>query len=222
VYLDIDTLQGGMTMSKDNTDSLIKSAQQGDKNALDKLIIKYDDVIARYAFSFARNYDIADEVAQISRLKIMRSIDSFNGKAYFTTWAYVIVKHAYLDYIKDLKSRKELYISEIMEFYNCFDEDAIETPISEAAMIVDEPIINQIIEKEEQDTIAKHVNSALDTIPKNFRIPIELQFKEDMKYEEMAEITKVPMGTVKSRIHKGKSLIKERLINYGYDSPKQT
>lgn len=202
-----------------DSNSLLKSAQNGDREALNKLIAKYDDVIISCAFKFAQNYDIADDVAQISRLKITRSINSFNNdKANIKTWIYAIVRNTCFDYIRDLKCKKELYISDIIGFHDCLDEDAIESPYTEAALIIDEPIIDQIIDKENSDATSKCVNNILKIIPDKLRIPTELQYKECKEYAEIAQMIGIPEGTVKSRIHKCKILMKEHLINYGYNS----
>jgi len=155
---------------------------------------KYNRKIYNYIVRMVRNEEVAIELTQDFFIKIYKVIPKYNFEYKFSTWAYRICYNMVIDYVRknqaqidsldnDMISQKQLMLSENYESNDGYSNLAKEE-------------MNQYIWK------------VVNGIPGKYRELILLRYVQGMKYDDIAEITQLPVGTVKNRIFKAKELLK--------------
>lgn len=174
---------------------LVEQVLMGNKNAYKLLVIRYQRPLFSFFKKFGFPVQKTEELAQDVFLKSYQHLSSFNSaKGNFSTWIFSIAKHLA---INELKKKGEWFES----------EEELESISFES--IKDESTENIILKK--------HTNEALHAfvgeIPNPFKIPVILSYINELSLDEIAAIEKCSIGTVKSRIHRGKLFLKNLLID---------
>lgn len=177
-------------------DELVRAAQGGDAAAMEQLLGRHYDRVHAVCRRIAGGSRDADDAAQEAMIRIVRSIDRFDGRAAFGTWAYRIATNTALDELRKRKRRPHLRIVD--------DDDE-----SRPAEPVD-PLADRTVEAV-SDRLA--IEAALADLPEEFKAPVVMRDIGDLDYAEIAEALGVPIGTVKSRIARGRRLLVDRLGN---------
>lgn len=134
----------------------------------------------------------ADDACQEALIKITRSLPRFDGRSSFSTWAYRIATNASLDELRKRKRRPLLLT---------VDEDGAQTePV--------DPIADRTLTSID-DRLA--IDEAFAELPDDYRAAVVLRDVIDLDYAEIAEVLDIPVGTVKSRIARGRSILANRL-----------
>ena len=138
----------------------------------------------------------ADDAAQEALIKIVRNLDRFDGRSAFGTWAYRIATNTSLDELRKRKRRPQLHV--------VGDDDDAGPP---------EPVDE--LSHREVDAVADRmaIDEALADLPDEFRAPVVMRDIGDLDYAEIAAELGVPVGTVKSRIARGRKLLVAQLGN---------
>jgi RNA polymerase sigma-70 factor, ECF subfamily len=180
-----------------NEDSdLVAAAQRGDRDALDRLLRRHYDRIHAVCRRIAGSTRDADDAAQEALIRIVRAIDRFDGRASFSTWSYRIATNAALDELRKRSRRPQLHV---------VGDDGRASggePADELAQRRVEAVVDRI-----------SIDAALAELPEEFRAPVVMRDVGDLDYAEIAEALSVPIGTVKSRIARGRRMLLERLGN---------
>jgi RNA polymerase sigma-70 factor, ECF subfamily len=182
-------------MDTDDND-LVIAAQQGDREALDRLLRRHYDRIHAVCRRIAGSTRDADDAAQEALIRIVRAIDRFDGRASFSTWTYRIATNAALDELRKRSRRPQLHV---------VGEDD-RGPGSEAVDEVAQRRVEGIVDR-------MSIDAALADLPEEFRVPVVMRDVGDLDYAEIAEELSIPIGTVKSRIARGRRMLLERLGN---------
>ena len=138
----------------------------------------------------------ADDAAQEAMIRIVRSLDRFDGRASFGTWAYRIATNASLDELRKRKRRPQLHV---------VSDGTGPTPpetADERSHLEVEAVADRLA-----------IDQAIASLPEEFRTPVVLRDVADLDYAEIAAALDVPIGTVKSRIARGRRLLVDRLGN---------
>ncbi|NMB95342.1 MAG: sigma-70 family RNA polymerase sigma factor [Clostridiaceae bacterium] len=178
---------------------LIEKSKKGDINAFEKLIETYQKKVFNIAFGMLNNYDDANDVAQEVFIRIYKSIKNFKGESSFSTWLYRITTNACLD---ELRKRKNKNVVSI-------DEDILFEEGEVTRQIVDDSPTPDIIA--EQKELREIVNDAIAQLSEEHRTVIMLRELQGFSYEEISNIINCPQGTVKSRINRARSALKNIL-----------
>lgn len=181
--------------------SLIQQCQQGSTEAFDALVLKYHKKVFNVAYRLLNNYDEANDVAQEVFVRAFRSIKGFKFKAQIFTWLYRIAVNLSKNRIKVLARERKSTTSL---------DDPVATEDGEVKRQVagDDPLpADDLINKEKRELISQ----ALASLADEFRTVVVLRDIEGLAYEEIAAIIKVNIGTVKSRLHRARMLLKEKL-----------
>ncbi len=186
-------------MADKNPDKvLVRRVQQGEKEAFDLLVLKYQHrlikLISRYIRDSAEVYD----VAQDSFLKAYRALPNFRGDSAFYTWLYRIAINTAKNHLVSQSRRppdSDVDSSEAEQFDGESDLKEYATP-------------ERMLLKEE---IERTVIDAIDQLPPDLRTAITLRELEGMSYEEIAQTMDCPIGTVRSRIFRAREAINKRL-----------
>jgi len=178
--------------------ALVRRAKKGDYRAFDLLVLKYQSRIVSIAFKFVKEIQLAEDISQEAFIKAYRSIDSFREESAFYTWLYRITANTAKNYLVSKGRRKGSSISEMSISEN---EDFYELPTNDSPEQI-------LMAQSLKDTIY----DALSNLPEDTRTALSLREFEGLNYEEIAEIMNCPVGTVRSRIFRGREAL-ENLIS---------
>lgn len=179
--------------------ALIQRCKDGEINAFDELVKRYEKRVYSFAYRIAGNPDDASDVAQEAFIRVFHSVGTFRGDANFTTWIYRIVTNVYLDERKKSKSHRHVSLDEYIDL----EENSVSRQI-----VDDSPTPDQVVENKERDAA---VQEAICTLPDYQRVIVTLYHIQNRSYEEIAEILNLPIGTVKSRLNRARLALAEKL-----------
>ncbi len=159
------------------------------------------DVLYNYALRLTANTDDASDLLQETFLKAYRFWDKFEQGTNLRAWLFRIMKNTYINlYRKEVKEPDKVDYAEIESYYNNIrDESTDDNDLQQK-------IFGQLLD----DDISK----ALESLPEEFRTVVILCDIEGLAYEEIAEFLQIPVGTVRSRLHRGRKLLYTRLYDY--------
>jgi RNA polymerase sigma-70 factor (ECF subfamily) len=183
---------------------VIQQAQAGDEAALTELVQSQQNYIYSIAMGVFRNPEDAADMTQEAFIHLFRVLPSYRGETRFTTWLYRVVVNLCYDELRRRKRRPQ--------------------PASEEAMAV-MPETASWSDPEKEMTRAEtqlRVRSALMQLEDPYRLVLTLYYFEGLKYREIAEVTGIPLNTIKSHIYRGKARLAELLTesaDMGEDTP---
>ena len=167
----------------------------------EKEFLPHIDSMYNFAYRITFDEDDAKDLVQETYLKAFRFIDSFQEGTNAKAWLFRILKNSFInDFRKKSKEPAKVDYQEVETFYNS-DE-------------VDETITSDLRVEAVQEMIGDEVSNALNALAVDFRTVIILCDLEGFTYEEMAKILDIPIGTVRSRLHRARNLLKEKLRSY--------
>jgi RNA polymerase sigma-70 factor (ECF subfamily) len=169
-------------------DLLIQRAKRGDSVATDTLLRMHYDSVRAVCHRIVVNKADAEDATQHALISIVRALPGFDGRAKFSTWVYRIATNAALDEVRRIRRRP--------------------TPTDIDATFV-LPVADGTGAVEAQMDVAQ----ALALLPEEYRTTMVLRHVADLDYEEIAEIQGVPVGTVRSRLARGRTQLANILGN---------
>lgn len=178
---------------------LVERVQNGDKQAFNLLVIKYQRKLARLLSHFIRDAAEVEDVTQEAFVKAYRALPSFRGDSAFYTWLYRI----------GINTAKNFLVSQgrkIQTLEGVSNEDAEDFEDNSLLREVNTPE-SELMSKQ----IAQTVSKSLDSLPEELRSAIVLREIDGLSYEEIATIMDCPIGTVRSRIFRAREAISEQL-----------
>jgi RNA polymerase sigma-70 factor (ECF subfamily) len=170
---------------------LVAAAQGGDRFALDQLLRRHYDRIHAVCRRVAGSTRDADDACQEALIKIVRSLPRFDGRSSFGTWAYRIATNASLDELRKRQRRPALH---------AVDEEHRPDVVDPRADGFAERFPDRLV-----------LDDALDQLPEDLRVAVVLRDVADLDYAEIAETLDLPIGTVKSRISRGRAALAAQL-----------
>ena len=177
-----------MNISSAPDDLLIQRAKRGDSVATDTLLRMHYDSVRAVCHRIVVNKADAEDATQHALISIVRALPGFDGRAKFSTWVYRIATNAALDEVRRIRRRP--------------------TPTDIDATFV-LPVADGTGAVEAQMDVAQ----ALALLPEEYRTTLVLRHVADLDYEEIAEIQGVPVGTVRSRLARGRTQLVNILGN---------
>lgn len=166
--------------------------------------LPHADLLYNYALRMTNNAADADDLVQETFLKAFRFWDKYEKGTNIRAWLFRIMKNSYINrYRREAKEPDTVDYEEIQNFYNAIrDEksDTHDTPESAFGNLLDDDLAG-----------------AISALPEDFRTVVILCDIEGLTYEEIAEFLDCPLGTVRSRLHRGRSLLRARLLKYAKD-----
>ena len=175
-----------MTGDESSDVSLARAAQRGDRDALEQLLRRHHDRIAALCRRMCGNDADAADATQEALIALVRGLDRFDGRSAFGTWAYRVATNACLDELRRRSRRPVVGLDRLP------DPVAPGDPAASVAAAVD-------------------VDAALASLPPDFRAAVVLRDLCALDYREIGEVLNVPVGTVRSRIARGRAAIAAHL-----------
>jgi RNA polymerase sigma-70 factor (ECF subfamily) len=179
---------------------LLKKIKEGDIKSFELLIAEYQVYAYNIAYRMLGSEEDAKDITQEALIKVYKSIGKFKETSSFSTWLYRIVMNTCKD---ELKKRKEVMVS--------LDKE-VETGDGTVSMEIGDERLNpsKIVERNE---VSHVVQEAINALPDANRMVIVLRDIQGLSYEEISQVVKEPIGTVKSRINRGRTMLKKTLID---------
>ena len=182
--------------------ALVEQCQHGDSEAMEKLILRYQNRIYNVILKICANNDDAAELTQDTFVKIIEGINNFEGRSSFYTWAFRIGVNLTLNYCK---RRVKLGLTSLDTEANSKDSEAKEVL---KQFLQDESSPDPIVVAQNKE-LCQLVMAGLMKLDEPQRAVVVLRDIEGMNYAEIAEVLDIEIGTVKSRISRGRRNLRD-------------
>ena len=178
------------------------------KEDFEKEAMPHINLLQNYAYRMVGNRLDADDLVQETYLRAFRFFDKFEKGTNCKAWLFRIMKNLFInDYRKSQKQPGKVDYDEIENFYESIKSDKLDT--------------NDLQEKVFSNLLDDDLTNALNSLQDDFKTVVILCDLEGLSYEEIAEFVQCPIGTVRSRLHRGRKLLQQKLYRYakekGYD-----
>jgi RNA polymerase sigma-70 factor (ECF subfamily) len=177
-------------------EELIERFQGGDVYAFEMIVNRYKDPLLNFVYHFLGDRIDAEDVVQETFLRVYRNKHLYRNIAKFSTWIYTIAGNLAKTELRRRKRRRLFSISQMGFDNKDFD---VPDPLRTADVVVDGDMKEAFIRKE------------IDALPVKFKEVVVLRDIDEFSYEEISDILKIPIGTVKSRVNRGRLRLQKRL-----------
>jgi RNA polymerase sigma-70 factor (ECF subfamily) len=176
-------------------EALIRRCLRGDETAWETIVRHYWRKVFNVAYKFVGKHDEAEDLTQEIFLKIFKSLDTFDRRANFQTWLISVSRNLCIDHYRSVRKERETIDRDV---------DASElTPISKE--------VGAIALLEQQDRVAL-LRQALAGLPETLKTAVLMRDIQEMSYQEIARKLRLPEGTVKSRINRGRTELARQVM----------
>lgn len=177
---------------------LVKLSRRGDRQAFEELVELYKDKIYHLAYRMLGSRGEAEDIVQETFLRVYTNLDRYDENQKFSTWIYRIGTNLCID---RLRKRKPTYSLDAdmpegdgADWYSMLPSEE-ETPEEELVL------------SETQQQIRK----AIETLPSKYKSVVVLRYLHDMSLQEISEVLKMPVTTIKTRVHRGREYLRKKL-----------
>lgn len=189
------------SISNYSDEDLMEFFQEGKELAFNELVKRYQDRLHNFLYRYTHDHHDCEDLVQETFLRVHKSKQSYERIAKFSTWMYTIA----LNLAKSLYKKKQR-MHKVSIHKDDSNPDDFEMKIEDTNILPDQVLHEKLsLEKLEK---------ALMSLQDEFREVVILRDLQQMTYEEISEVTGVPMGTVKSRINRGRAQIAALIENY--------
>ncbi|MBI5214237.1 MAG: sigma-70 family RNA polymerase sigma factor [Ignavibacteriae bacterium] len=175
---------------------ILEQIRSGKKYLYTHLVERYKDQVMTLAVRILKNRDDAEEAAQDAFVRAYNALEKFEQKAKFSTWLYRIVYNVCLTRLK--KAERQI------EFVRDEDNAEIETELF--------PSVLPSIEYDNLELLGI-VKSMIEELPEKYRAILSLFYFQELSYEEIGQVTELPLGTVKTHLFRARTLLLNRLAS---------
>ncbi|HXH69288.1 MAG TPA: sigma-70 family RNA polymerase sigma factor [Pyrinomonadaceae bacterium] len=180
---------------------LIQTAIRGREDGFEELVRRYQRPITGYIYRMLNNYDASLDVTQEVFIKVYNSLERYSSEYKFSTWLYRIAHNAAIDYMRR----------------NSVNQQSIETENADGSyqLQIESPQPNPEQERERSEW-RREIETVVKCLPQVYRELILLRHSQDLSYDEIAEITNLPLGTVKNRLFRAREMMREIFVERGF------
>lgn len=178
--------------------AIARGLRRRDPDLLDRLIEQYQHRLLRYLVYLSGNRELAEDLFQETWIRVLERGHQYDGQRKFSTWLFAVARNLTIDYL-----RKKSPVS--LDGINDALIDDAHAPLEAADT---QPLAWEVVQQHEQ---AERIDAALISIPAEYRETVVLRFREGLALDEIATVTRAPVGTVKSRLYRGLNLLMSRL-----------
>lgn len=179
---------------------LIGRLQRRDEGAADLLATVYGPMIHQLAFRYMKNWEDAEEVAQDVMMKVIRRIDAFRGDSALSSWIYRITFNTAMSRLRNARYSRPLEVRQ-SDLANDATVEPFDVP--DWSGLGDESVMRA--------ELRRALSKALKELPDVYRVPVVLRDIHGLSTEEASVVLKVKTQTLKSRLHRGRMMLRERL-----------
>jgi RNA polymerase sigma-70 factor (ECF subfamily) len=180
-------------------EELIARTLAGDDEAFATLVSRHTDLVYTIALRVVGDEDEADDVAQETFVRAYRALGRFRGDSKFSSWLYRIAVNRGLTHLKRRK-RRAVTVDFVAEPYVEAQAAMADTSTDPERFVLDQEF-------------RLRVRDAVKTLPPRYRAVVTLFYLEERSYREVADVLGIPMGTLKTHLHRARALLKNVLTN---------
>jgi RNA polymerase sigma-70 factor (ECF subfamily) len=181
-------------------EALVAAVLAGDRDRFGDLVDRYQSRLVNYLFRLLRNPDDAHDLAQEVFVKVYQVLDRFDPRYKFSTWLFRVAQNAAIDQIR----RRRLKVVSMRQEEDGGESRDWDLPAPERGPYGD-------LRNRERGSA---IQDAIDALPWEYRELILLRHYGDLPYEEIARMKKMPLGTVKNKLFRGRQMLKEKLADF--------
>jgi RNA polymerase sigma-70 factor (ECF subfamily) len=183
-----------------NDCDLVASAVSGLEGSFEELVRRYQRPISAYVYRMVGNYDSALDLTQEIFIKVYNSLRRYRSEFKFSTWIYKIAHNSAVDHLRRNNTREQSLISGP-------EGDHFELPLESTR-----PSPEQESERKERRI---EIEVVVRTLPATYRELVILRHSQDLTYEEIVEVTGLPLGTVKNRLFRAREMMRQQFVEKG-------
>jgi len=185
------------------------STQWCSAEEFDRYVRRYHRQAYNIAYRMAGNHADAEDITQEAFLRAYRFFDRYNRSLPFENWLYRIISNVFIDQVRRRPKVKLQSLDQAVTARSTSGEVAVEVPD-----MTTNPELTTM-----EATLDEPLQRVLDSLPRDFRQAVILADIEGLSYEEIAEVMGCSLGTVRSRLHRGRKLMRNRLLGDNYTPP---
>lgn len=182
--------------------ALIRRVQAGDQDAFAKLLEAYEKPVYNLCLRMTGNREDAADLTQEAFLKVWRGAAQYQFESSFSTWLYRLTSNVCIDFLRGKKRRQTVSLTVEEE-----QDGAQELEIPDTAPLPEEQVLHAETKRE--------IAAAMGELEENFRLILTLRLVENLSYEQIADALELKVGTVKSRLARARSKLKNILVKNG-------
>ncbi len=179
---------------------LVAIAVDGFDGSFEELVRRYQRPIAAYVYRMVGNYESALDLTQEIFIKVYNSLHRYRAEFKFSTWIYKIAHNAAVDHLRRTSTREQSLVAGT-------ESDSFELPIESAHLTPEQ--------ESERKERRGEIESVVRALPANYRELIILRHSQDLSYEEIVEVTGLPLGTVKNRLFRAREMMRQQFVDKG-------
>jgi RNA polymerase sigma-70 factor (ECF subfamily) len=179
---------------------LIAISIGGREDCFEELVRRYQRPITGYVYRMLNNYDASLDVTQEVFIKVYNSLARYSSDYKFSTWLYRIAHNAAIDYMRR----------------NSISQQSIESENADGSfqLQIESPQPSPELERERSEW-RREIETVVKCLPEVYRELILLRHAQDLSYDEIAEVTNLPLGTVKNRLFRAREMMRDLLVERG-------
>jgi len=178
-----------------NEEKLIIRAAKGDASAFNELLSGHEKKMYAVCLRMCANHEDAQDCLQEAMLRVYRSISGFKGQSSFSTWLYRVTMNTCLDELRRRKNKQATSLDGLLET-GWSPADEYDTPEHRA------------LESERRTEVRRMIKE----LPEDMRSAVVLRDIQGFSYDEIAQILDINVGTIKSRISRGREKLREKFL----------
>ncbi|HZJ42848.1 MAG TPA: sigma-70 family RNA polymerase sigma factor [Pyrinomonadaceae bacterium] len=183
-----------------NDCELVSTAISGTEGSFEELVRRYQRPISAYVYRMVGDYESALDLTQEIFIKVYGSLRRYRAEFKFSTWIYKIAHNCAVDHLRRSSTREQSLISGT-------ESDNFELPLESSRLTPE-----QESERKERRI---EIEGVIRALPSNYRELIILRHSQDLTYEEIVEVTGLPLGTVKNRLFRAREMMRELFVEKG-------
>ena len=187
-------------LSAVNDRELVAIAISGFDGSFEELVRRYQRPISAYVYRMVGNYESALDLTREIFIKVYSSLRRYRSEFKFSTWIYKIAHNAAIDHLRRTATREQ---SLVMGPEN----DQFDLPIESKRLSPEQ--------ESERKERRGEIESVVRALPANYRELIILRHSQDLSYEEIVEVTGLPLGTVKNRLFRAREMMRQQFVDKG-------
>jgi RNA polymerase sigma-70 factor (ECF subfamily) len=179
---------------------LVATAVIGIEGSFEELVRRYQRPISAYVYRMVGNYESALDLTQEIFIKVYSSLDRYRAEFKFSTWIYKIAHNAAVDYLRRTSTREQSLVVG-------HEGDQFDLPIESTRLSPEQ--------ESEQRERRGEIETVVRALPGNYRELVILRHSQDLSYEEIVEVTGLPLGTVKNRLFRAREMMRQQFVEKG-------
>ena len=179
---------------------LVATAVRGGEGSFEELVRRYQRPISAYVYRMVGNYESALDLTQEIFIKVYSSLERYRAEFKFSTWIYKIAHNAAIDHLRRTATREQSLVVGP-------EGDQFELPIES----------NRLSPEQESERRERRgeIETVVRALPANYRELVVLRHSQDLSYEEIVDVTGLPLGTVKNRLFRAREMMRQQFVDKG-------